>query len=59
MLDEVVITLVAHNLQQSFQSLLHRTDGLDLLGIEENNAKVTLIKIMVIEEEVEHLVYSR
>lgn len=59
MLDEVVITLVAHNLKQSLQCLLYSTDSCDLLGIEENNAKVTLIKIMVIEKEVEHLIYSR
>lgn len=58
MQNEVVITLVAHNLQNSVQSLLHSTDSRDLLWIEENNANVSLIKIMVIEEEVKHLVYS-
>ncbi|PXW78981.1 hypothetical protein C7451_10143 [Blastomonas natatoria] len=59
MFDEVVITLVTYNLQQSVQSSLHSTYSSDLLGIQKNNANATFIKIMVIEEEVAHLVYSR
>jgi len=59
MFDEVIITLVTYNLQQSVQSSLHSTHSRDLLGIQENNANTTFIKIMVIEEEVKHLVYSR
>lgn len=56
MFDEVVITLVTYNLQQGVQSSLHSTYSRGLLGIQENNANVTFMKIMVIEEEVEHLV---
>lgn len=59
MLDEGVVPRVAHGLQDGLERPLHGLDSGDLRSVEHHGSDASLVEIMVVEEEMEHLVYAR
>jgi len=58
MLHKLVITRIPNGFQDCIKGTLHCLNRCKLILIEEHDADVRLVKRMVVEEEMEHLIYA-